>query len=203
MRTPSILWTEKTASTSEDLRMISDTCESFTVISALEQTRGRGQGEHLWHSAPGENLTFSIFVRYDDKHVLYAKDQQILTMASSIAVIDFLSENSIVAKIKKPNDIYVDDRKICGMLIENSLRGAYMNWSIIGIGINVNQTLFPSDLPNPVSMCQLTHRHFDIKKCLSDLLRHFSHRFDAIWTDPKAVMSVYENNLMNFQADCN
>jgi len=192
MRSPSIIWVEKTGSSSDDLKKNISSLESGTVLAAVEQSCGRGQSDHKWHSAPGENLTFSIFVSYDEAHSLSAHNQQILTMASSVAVTDFLSENNIVAQIKKPNDIYVSGRKICGMLIENSLRGDAMNWSIIGIGINVNQCDFPSDIPNPVSMCQLTGRHFDIEKCLSDFLRHFSNRFDAIWTDPQAVISVYE-----------
>jgi len=196
MRSPSIIWTETTGSTSDDLRKLSATLESGTVLAAYEQTNGRGQADHKWHSKAGENLTFSIFVSYDEKHSLSAKNQQILTMASSVAVTDFLKDEGIIAQIKKPNDIYVSGKKICGMLIENSLRGGNMNWSIIGMGINVNQTLFPEYLPNPVSMCQLTLRHFDIEKCLRDFLRHFSNCFDAIWTDPKVLECRYEEKLL-------
>lgn len=196
MQTPSIIWLEKTGSTSDDLKKISNCCASFTVISAGEQTGGRGQGDHLWLSSPGENLTFSIFIRYDREHSLPAKNQQLLTMASSVAVTGFLSGYGISAQIKRPNDIYVQGRKICGMLIENSIRGALTRWSIIGIGINVNQGIFPPELPNPVSMCQLSGRQYDTKKCLREFLGHFSIHFDAIWTDRQAVVSDYERLLL-------
>lgn len=193
-----ILWYDTVDSTSAVIEREHANLAERTVIAAECQTAGRGQGDHKWHSMPGENLTFSIFIRYDNERRIALRDQQIITPATSLAVVDFLSEFGIEAGIKKPNDIYVDGKKICGMLIENSLRGAQMERSTIGIGLNVNQTEFPSDLPNPVSIAQLTGKQYDIKKCLSDFLRHFSFRFDAIWTEPEALWEDYEKKIISW-----
>lgn len=193
-----ILWYDTVDSTSAVIEREHENLADRTVIAAVCQSAGRGQGDHKWHSMPGENLTFSIFIRYDDNRRIALRDQQIITPATSLAVADYLSELGIKAGIKKPNDIYVDGKKICGMLIENSLRGPQMERTTIGIGLNVNQTEFPSDLPNPVSIAQLTGERHDIKKCLSDFLRHFSFRFDAIWTEPQALWEDYEKKIISW-----
>lgn len=192
-----IIWYDNVDSTSAVIEREHANLADRSVIAAECQSAGRGQGDHKWHSFPGANLTFSIFIRYDDNRRIALRDQQIITPATSLAVVDYLSGFGIKAGIKKPNDIYVDGRKICGMLIENSLRGGRMERTTIGIGINVNQTDFPEDLPNPVSIAQLTGEQYDIKKCLSDFLRHFSFRFDAIWTEPEALWKDYEEKLIS------
>lgn len=193
----SFIWKEKVGSTNEEMHSLISELESFSVLAAFTQDKGRGQGDHKWHSESGRNLTFSILVKYDDAHLLKARDQQLLTMVASLAVVDFLSENDIKASIKLPNDIYLKDRKICGMLIENGLNGGNMQWSIIGIGLNVNEKDFPEDLPNPVSMSMATGLDYDIKKCLRDYLRHFSTRFDAIWTEPDVLKRDYNSKLIS------
>lgn len=193
------IWLEKVDSTSAYVSRNLGNLGDCGVVAALEQTAGRGQADHKWHSRSGENLTFSIFVSYDKTHGISAGKQQILTMASSLAVCDFLLENGIKAGIKKPNDIYVDDKKICGMLIENSLSGQNMHRSIIGMGININETEFPDDLPNPVSMAILTGKRYDIKKCLSDFLKHFEERFCMIWSEPERLSREYLSLLISVQ----
>lgn len=195
-----ILWLEKVDSTnSEARRRLEEQLPCPFVIVAEEQEKGRGQGNHSWHSLPGRNLTFSIGIRYDGSHNFKAEDQQLLTMATSLAALDFLARNNIEAKIKMPNDIYVQANKICGILIENGLTGADMSWSIIGIGFNINETCFPEDLPNPVSIKMLTGLEYDKKKCLSDFLRHFSFRFDAIWTEPEVLKRDYLANIISLK----
>lgn len=193
----SIIWKEKTGSTNDDMRSLISESESFSVLAALSQDKGRGQGDHKWHSESGRNLTFSILIKYDCTHLFKARDQQLLTMAASLAAVDFLSENDIEASIKMPNDIYLKDKKICGMLIENGLNGGNMQWSIVGIGLNVNERDFPEDLPNPVSMSLATGLTYDIKKCLRGYLRHFSTRFDAIWTEPEVLKGDYDGKLIS------
>lgn len=190
-----VIWKEKTGSTNEDLASCVETLPGGSVIAAISQTRGRGQSDHKWHSGDGQNLTFSILLKYGPRRPFAASDQQRLTMASSLAVVDFLKENNVEAAIKMPNDIYVKDKKICGMLIENGLRGGKMKWSIVGIGVNINEKSFPDELPNPVSLSMLTGKEYDIKKCLSDLLRHFVVRFDAIWTDSENLEKEYRDCL--------
>lgn len=193
----SIIWKEKVGSTNEEMHSLIPELESFSVLAALSQDKGRGQGDHKWHSEGGLNLTFSILVKYDGTHLFKARDQQLLTMAASLAAVDFLAENDIEASIKMPNDIYLKDKKICGMLIENGLNGGNMQWSIVGIGLNVNERDFPEDLPNPVSMSLATGLTYDIKKCLRGYLRHFSTRFDAIWTEPEVLKGDYDGKLIS------
>lgn len=188
-------------STSSALRKMQQNAENLTVLSARAQTSGRGQGTHSWHSCPGENLTFSIFLRYESLNSLPACRQQCLSMASALSVVDFLDAFGIQAQVKKPNDIYVGLRKICGMLIENSLSGTKMNWSIVGIGINVNQTEFPDDLPNPVSMLQLAGRaeKFCLSYCLEKFLECFDRRLSQIWDNPAELESEFESKIIALQ----
>lgn len=195
-----IIWHNKIDSTSAEMHRMLDIL-SFqdimkmdrTVVAADFQQCGRGQGEHVWLSEKGKNLLFSIFFSYGQECHLDASSQELLTMACSLGVVDFLSSKGIAARIKKPNDIYVEGRKICGMLIENSLTGARMNWSIVGMGINVNQMLFPSELPNPVSIRQLTGRQENRKECLERLLGHLFERFESIWSDPDGLRKEYSD----------
>lgn len=192
-----IIWKEKVASTNDEARSCIGDLASFSVLAAESQEKGRGQGDHIWHSESAKNLTFSILIKYDENHYFTAKDQQLLTMASSLAIVDFLAKKNIKASIKMPNDIYLKDKKICGMLIENGLNGGKMQWSIVGIGLNVNENNFPKDLPNPISMSLATGEEYDIKKCLSEFLRHFSTRFDAIWTEPDVLKRDYNCKLIS------
>jgi len=195
-----IIQLEKTDSTSSYISRELHNLENLSVIVAQEQSEGRGQNGHRWLSSPGENLLFSILIKYDADHVMPAIRQTILTMASSMAVIDFLSYGfGISASIKKPNDIYVDGKKICGMLIENGVKGGMMEWSIIGIGINVNQTLFPANLPNPVSIAQITGKKENTKKCLKEFLRHFTARFDAIWEESETLERDYLEKVISLR----
>lgn len=194
-----IIWMDEVDSTSAVIRRDLANMLSFSAIAAVSQTAGRGQGDHKWHSVAGENLTFSIFVRYDGYHVLSATDQVLLTMASSVAVARYLERFGIEASIKKPNDVYAGEKKICGMLIENGLAGQAMNWSIVGIGLNINQTVFPSDLPNPVSVRQLTGEQYNIRQCLEDLLDVWRKHYEMIWEDRDALVNEYESRIISWQ----
>lgn len=192
-----VIWVESSPSTNAELKSAAANMPDGTVIAAVRQYEGYGQGEHMWHSAPGLNLTFSILRKYSPVRVFPVAEQQLLTMASSLAVLDFLGGYSVEASIKMPNDIYVSSNKICGMMIENGLSGKLMKWSVIGIGLNINEAEFPDDLPNPVSLSMLTGRQYEIKKCLSEFLKHFSIRFDAIWTEPETLRKDYGKALIS------
>lgn len=109
------------------------------VILAVEQTGGKGQMGAKWTSQPGMNLTFSVFL---DNVNLSVERQFILTKIVSLSLVDLLTDLGMPAKIKWPNDIYVNDSKIAGVLIENSLQGNQIKRSIVGIGLNVNQREF-------------------------------------------------------------
>ncbi len=192
-----VKWYDQVDSTSAVIERGYENMADRTVIAAESQTAGRGQGDHKWHSKEGENLTFSILVKYSGGRTITPARQQIITPAASLAVTDFLADFGIQAGIKKPNDIYVDGRKICGMLIENRLSAGRMQMTVLGIGININQTEFPKDLPNPVSVALLCGGVYDTKKCLRDFLKHFSCRFDAIWTEPEALWKEYESKIVS------
>ena len=148
-----ILWYDSLDSTNNEAVRRMETLDDLSVIAAVEQYSGRGQRGNVWHSAPGDNLTFSIVLKGDASlGSLPAASQFDISRLSTLAVHEFIAEEGVGAKIKWPNDIYVGNRKICGMLIENSLSGSRISWSIIGIGLNLNQEVFPPQLMNPTSL---------------------------------------------------
>ena len=155
---PDIIWLDKAESSNDEARKAIDALDNLSVVAVRCQTRGRGQGTHTWETSPGENLTFSVVLKDLD---ILPNEQIAISQITALAVVELLARNGIEAQIKLPNDIYVADRKICGILIENTLCAAKIKWSIIGIGINVNQTVFPSHLPNPTSIAleKLNHSH--------------------------------------------
>ena len=138
------------------------------VVVADYQTAGKGCGSNSWESERGQNLLFSVMIHPKS---LQAKNQFIITQVVSVALcktLDRYVQSQI--SIKWPNDIYVGDRKICGVLIENRLQGRMIKDTIIGIGLNVNQTEFKSDAPNPVSLKQLTGKDTDRDELLKAFL---------------------------------
>lgn len=177
-----IIWLKSVDSTnSESRRRISD-MDNLSVVSALSQTEGRGQRGNRWYSEPGENLTFSLVLKFPangltgDLEPMQAYDQFVLSAVTSLSVVELLAEHGIQARIKWPNDIYVGNKKVCGMLIQNSLRGEWIADSIIGIGLNVNQRNFDVTLPNPTSMALCSHDSestFDIKELLDEFMDIF------------------------------
>ena len=202
-----IIWLESVDSTnSEAKRRLSD-IDNLSVLSSLSQSEGRGQKGNKWSSTPGENLTFSIVLKFGaevmDKSLISfqvaAKEQFVLTEITSLSVVEFLSRHGIKAQIKWPNDIYVADRKICGILIENSLRGEHLSSSIIGIGLNVNQRNFDVNLPNPGSMALSSGpgSTYDIKECLEEFMNIFTDMLPDIFTDEgrKYIRERYLKNL--------
>ncbi len=135
------------------------------VVSTDRQLAGRGQRGNTWHSEPGKNLTFSIAVNPN----IPAGEQFWLNQAVSVAIVLYLSSLGIEAKVKWPNDIYVGDRKIAGILIENLIRGQLICQTVVGIGLNVNQQSFLIDNARPVSLSQLLDKKFNLKLVLEEL----------------------------------
>ena len=125
--------------------------EFYTLITDY-QTAGKGQRGNIWESEKGKNLLFSIALY---PTALEANKQFYLSMLASISIVDALRKYTDGFTIKWPNDIYWNDQKIGGILIENELQGKYITRSIIGIGLNINQETFHSDAPNPVSLKQI------------------------------------------------
>ena len=139
------------------------------IIWAERQTKGRGQRGNSWESATGKNLTFSVVIHPQN---LSAENQFYISKTVSIAMVEALSELGIPAEIKWPNDIYIGDRKVAGILIENDLQGTHIIKSILGIGLNVNQSGFDSELPNPVSLYLAAEKEFDRVDVLGKIVKH-------------------------------
>lgn len=176
-----IMWLKSVDSTNEEARRHISDIDNLSVLSAYEQTAGRGQRGNTWTSNAGENLMFSIVLKYP---TVMAKDHFALNEVAALSVADFLRTYGIQAKIKWPNDIYVDDRKICGILIENSFRGQEISSSVIGIGLNINQRNFNVNLPNPTSMvlCRAQEGPLDIHRCLKEFMDIFTTYHDRFLT---------------------
>ena len=167
-----IRWYDEVGSTNDEARRLLQELDNLSVIAARCQTMGRGQGDHTWHSRPGENLTFSVVLKFGSGGLepLAARDALLITETVTLALRLYLEERGVKVRIKWPNDIYAGDLKICGILIENILHGSEIASSIIGIGLNLNQKDFPSDLPNPVSLTLLTGESYDLEQELAGFL---------------------------------
>ena len=157
------------------------------------QRAGRGQRGNSWESQPGKNLTFSLLLR--PEHIP-ANQQFLLSQAVSLAVTDILNRYASGFSIKWPNDIYWEDKKIAGILIENVLSGSTFARSIVGIGLNINQERFISDAPNPVSLFQITGHIHDIEAVLDQFAEAFRRRYLQTFTDSaQALREEYFTTL--------
>ena len=177
-----IIWLEETDSTNRYARRHISSIDNLSVIATKVQTSGKGQGEHTWHSEPGKNLLLSIVIK--EPRIL-PSEQVLISRITAESVKELLEAHGIEAWIKPHNDIWVVNKKICGILIEHSLKGNRILWSIIGIGLNVNQSSFPDDLPNPTSMI-LENEGCNIEALLREFMEIFISRASALLpqTDP-------------------
>ena len=188
-----IIWYDETDSTNTEAARRLDELDNMSVIAARCQTAGRGKGSRKWAAAPGENLTFTAVLKYSGRAgdsvtarervwpPFPASCQMLLSAAAAASVVEFLSGLGISSWVKWPNDVYVGGGKICGILIEHRTSGTLLKASIIGIGININQTVFPPELVNPVSVAALTGRKYAVEPLLE--------RFCGIFREK--MLSVY------------
>ena len=144
--------------------------EENVVLWADYQTAGRGCGTNHWESERGKNLTFSMLLH---PHDVPAQKQFRISRAISLAICKALGQHIGDLSIKWPNDIYWRDGKIGGILIEVTLQGNKVKDCIIGIGLNINQRVFRSDAPNPVSMWQICEQETDCEQLLQEILQAF------------------------------
>lgn len=164
------------------------------VVCADYQSAGRGQGSNQWESERAKNLLFSLLLKPQSVTVL---NQFIISQVVALSLRDtvekFLQHK---VSIKWPNDIYVGDKKIAGILIENFLQGTKIKQSIVGVGLNVNQTSFTSDAPNPISMYQVANIKFDCRVILADFLSHIQAYFtDNIIENSETIRNLYWKHL--------
>lgn len=188
---PQIIHLTETGSTSRYLqeRLRREALEEGSVVYADFQTAGRGQTGNRWESERGANLLFSVVI-YPD--CIPANAQFLISQIASLSVKETLERHTGGIRIKWPNDIYWNDRKICGMLIENDLNGAEIDCSVIGIGINLNQERFYGDAPNPVSLRQITGSAYGIETELHAFLdRFYAYYLRLLQADTEAIRREY------------
>lgn len=181
-------------STNSYLMREASSLDAPLMVIARSQTAGRGQRGNSWESEPGKNLTFSVLYRPES---FPAVSQFSISEATAFAVVDFLALHGIEAKVKWANDIYVGDKKICGILIQHSLMGPKIGHSVLGIGINVNQTEFLSDAPNPISMKQITGKTYDLDELANQIAACIESRLEKIYSeaDRDALHVEFKENL--------
>lgn len=184
-----IIHIDETDSTNAWLqRSLSD--ENIVVVADY-QTAGRGCGTNTWESERGRNLTFSVLLHpVEIPAVCQFRISEIVSLALCETLESYLTEKQVT--IKWPNDIYVGDCKISGMLIENRLKGRLITDSIIGIGLNVNQLAFVSDAPNPVSLVQLLDHDVPLEPLLKAILQRLTAVMEM---DIEALDIAYRSRL--------
>ena len=171
-----------------------------TVISTYHQVAGRGQGDSFWESEPDKNISMTVILH---PHFINAQEQFILNQAISLGVLDFVKKYIHAgAKIKWSNDIYIFDKKVAGILIQNTLISKNIQSSIIGVGININQTIFKSDAPNPTSFKLETQKDFNLDELLETLCWNIEVRYLQLKMNAsKKLKTEYLENLYRYMQD--
>lgn len=162
-----------------------------SVVLTYRQTQGRGQVGNKWECSPFRNISITVIFRPER---LEACNQFAVSMVISLGCKDFIDRYVEGCTIKWPNDVYVGEKKIAGILIEHFIAGAYVGHSLCGIGININQPGFVSNAPNPVSLLQLTGKEYDLHTALEELLACIGRRYAQIG-GYKRLEADYLDNL--------
>ncbi|NOR75354.1 MAG: biotin--[acetyl-CoA-carboxylase] ligase [Draconibacterium sp.] len=146
--------------------VLSKAADEGTVIMTQFQKKGKGQLGNSWESESGKNIlaTLILYPRF-----LNAGKQFLISKIVSLSLVEFLKNETDDVSIKWPNDIYVGNKKIAGILIENSIKGNTLFSSLLGIGLNLNQIKFLSDAPNPISLKQLTGKEYVVETVVSEI----------------------------------
>ena len=168
--------------------------ENYTVVVAENQTKGKGQFDNIWISDKGKNLTFSIlcnFLKLEIRHSFYLNCA--VSLAIHMVLNNYIKEK---LKIKWPNDILSSDKKLCGILIENTVSNGKIVNAVIGIGLNVNQESFPETLSNAASLKMLTGLTYDKSVILDELIAAIQVQMALIQTEKFSMLkSNYEQAL--------
>jgi len=168
-----------------------------TIIRTDFQSAGRGQPGSSWESEKGKNLLFSIILY---PSMISLENQFLISMALSVGIRDYVHHQTGESSIKWPNDIYVKDDKIAGILIENSVMDNRIASCIAGIGLNVNQEVFSSGIPNPVSLKQITGKEYDPEKCIADLAAELDRWYGILESgDKERIRNEYKSRLYRFE----
>ena len=173
---PTIIHIQETTSTNDYLqqKIKNELLEEGSVVVCDFQTQGRGAANNKWESEKNKNLLFSMLLYPDFVEI---KKQFIISQVVSLGLVDYLNTITSGFTVKWPNDIYWQDEKIAGILIENNLRNNFLSESIIGIGLNINQMKFLSDAPNPVSLKNIMGFDHDLGIVLPDVQKSIFARY--------------------------
>lgn len=196
-----IKWFNITGSTFSDVENARAALSHKEIWAARYQSAGKGQKGNSWSSAAGQNLTFTLLLRHNN---FDARRQFLLSQAVSLGVCEFLRKEGAATRIKWPNDIYAGQRKICGILIRHTVSGGMLSDSVVGIGLNINQTEFPATVPNPVSLAQITGRQYDVEALLPSLADCIYSEYDSIGpeTDIRYHNLLYLKGEEHIFTDC-
>ena len=184
---------ESTNKAAEELIKKKEHIAEGTCINAAFQTSGKGQRGNTWESEAGQNLLLSIILR---PRFLAPKQQFLLNQISSLALVDVISSLGIdQCLIKWPNDIYVNQDKIAGILIQNLLKGQQIEYSILGIGLNVNQVFFSEGIPNPISVRKLLGNAVNLNQLRQQLFSAIEKRYLQAKNNLAPLIEEYEELL--------
>ena len=171
-----------------------------TIIYTNYQTAGRGQATNSWESEKNKNLLISLILY---PRMIRPMEQFIISKTVSLGIWDFLNQHTVNVSIKWPNDIYVKNDKIAGILIESSIIGEEMENLIAGIGLNLNQKNFKSEAPNPVSLCMITGKEYNIRESLTCLASYLDKRYEQLVNGKRyEIDNEYLNNLYRYDQWC-
>ena len=166
---------------------------ALTIAVADYQTAGRGQGTHTWESEEGKNLLFSMLTC---PVWVPVRQQFLLSEIGALAIKEALDTYADGFTLKWPNDVYWNDKKISGTLIETSIDSKGIKRCIFGIGINVNQMEFKSDAPNPVSLAQILGHEVDREEVLQKVIEAFYRYYELLRrADYMDVSGIYHLSL--------
>lgn len=168
------------------------TLPPFSTLLANYQIAGRGQDTNVWYSQKGANILMSTFL-----HPLNIAAQNAFVVSAwiSLVLLRYLDNKGVNnIHIKWPNDIYVGDKKIAGILIQNVIHGSTLFKSILSFGFNLNQKVFPASVPNPIALSQITGQTYDVLQEASLILQAMQHDIEAL-NHPKSVFDTYMQHL--------
>jgi BirA family biotin operon repressor/biotin-[acetyl-CoA-carboxylase] ligase len=176
--------------------IMTESSEEGTAVLTYFQSSGRGQQGNSWESEPSKNLLLSIILR---PVFISAENQFILSKTISLGIVDFLSEETENVTIKWPNDIYKGNQKIAGILIENAIMASNIVTSVAGIGLNINQMIFTSDAPNPVSLKMITGVNYPLSEIAEKVYERVMNRYEMLkMGGRKKIEHDYLSNLYRF-----
>ncbi len=199
--TPHIIFLKEADSTNKEIWQLADSGQPIPeglILWAGKQQAGRGMGTTKWHSEAGKNLTCSFFFK---PVFLEPGKQFILNKCIAISICSTLQQIApeYEFRIKWPNDIYHENKKISGTLIENRIQGQTFECCVVGIGININQIHFPEDVPNPISLALITGKQIHVKTCLFKLNKNICYFYTILKQgDHNKINELYLKQMLGY-----